>query len=652
MALEDPKPRGEGEAPAQDDEWLQRAKSAFESSTNYMDTNLRKGWEDNLRHFQNKHHRASKYNTTAYKYRSRTFRPKTRSSIRSKEAMAVSAFFANKDVLSIEPQNPLDDFQVASAAINKEIIQYRFENTIPWFLLCIGGYQDAQKVGVVVGYVDWKYEKRNGTVVKDEPFVKLLPPENVRIHPASDWEDPVNSSPYLIVLWPMYVKDIKRRMKTADEKTGKTRWKKLEDGVLKSARKQTYDSTRSVREGERTEKYEEDTDAPLGFYDIIWCHQNFMVDEDGREKVFWTLGTEHILTDPVNIEDEFHTGERPVVMGYCVIETHVAYPPGEAELGRPVQLEMNEVSNQRLDNVKFVLNKRWFVVRGAQVDTKSITRNVPGSITFVNQQSDVQGQDFDDVTASSYHEQDRLNADYDEISGNFSAGSIQTNRKLNETVGGMAMLRGSASSISEYSIRVYAETFVEPVVKKLVKLEQCYETDAVILALAGDRAQLYQRYNINHITDQLLTQNLTTTINVGMGATDPVMKLQNFILGLEALIKAVEAHMKLPGYFDIREIAKEIFGRLGWKDGERFLMGAFTQDPEKMQMMQVIQELQGMIQKLQAQLEDKMEEQATKLRITEMKEEGMLQRELIEQKSETARKIMDIRARGGEQKGG
>jgi hypothetical protein len=35
-------------------------------------------------------------------------------------------------------------------------------------------------------------------------------------------------------------------------------------------------------------------------------------------------------------------------------------------------METNEIGNQRLDNVKFVLNKRWLIRRGANIDVESL----------------------------------------------------------------------------------------------------------------------------------------------------------------------------------------------------------------------------------------------------------------------------------------
>jgi hypothetical protein len=95
--------------------------------------------------------------------------------------------------------------------------------------------------------------------------------------------------------------------------------------------------------------------------------------------------------------------------------------------------------------------------------------------------------EWNDVTASSYQEQDRLNVDFDELTGNFSSSSVMTNRKLNETVGGMQPAVWWANQLTEYLIRTLVETWVEPVLRQLVKLEQAYETDMTVLGWLARR---------------------------------------------------------------------------------------------------------------------------------------------------------------------
>lgn len=619
------------------------SRSAYHKSTTFVDTNYRRQWENNLRHFQSRHHAGSKYYRSSYLYRSKIFRPKTRSAIRNQEAAAVQAFFSNRDVVTIDPQNDNDIRQRASADINKELLQYRLTKTIPWYLICIGAYQDAMVSGVVLSYQEWEYAERYGKILKDRPSIRLLPVENLRIDPAANWMDPIGTSPYLIELMPMYVIDVQERMEGEDRKTGQPRWRKLDAGILKAATKQVFDTTRMTREHPRTDSMDTSGAPPGsgGLYDIVWVHRN-IIRYQGEDFVFYSLGTEHPLSDPLPLQDVYWTGMRPYVMGVCVIETHKIYSSGLGQIGEGIQKEINENANQRLDNVKLVLNKRYLVKRGKQVDLKSITRNVAGSITMVDDiERDVKPFDFADVTASAYQEQDRLNVDFDEVVGNFSTSSIQTNRKLNETVGGMAMLRGNINTLTEYGLRTFSETWVEPVMRQLVKLEQKYETDIAVLSIAAEKAGLYQKYGINLIDDELLEHELTTTLNVGMGATDPLLKMQHFVAGLEIIIKVLGTAPT--GILDVMEVAKEVFGYLGFKDGSRFFAKETGIDPEKMQMAQMIQKMQTVIQDMQAQINSKALDADTKLKLAKIKEMGQDRRMSQNIQAAFAEKVLDLR---------
>lgn len=626
--------------------WLKMAKDAYASSTTYVDSNYRKKWDDALRMFQSRHPADSKYNTDAYKHRSKLFRPKTRSLVKKHEAAVAAAFFSNLDVINTSPVNQDDSNQAAGADMMKEILQYRLTKTIPWFLLVCGGMQDAMTIGVVCSYQYWKYKEvegeetfepitdefgqlvpdeignpqlrsiKNKKTLEDKPCIELIPIENIRIDPGADWTNPVASSPYLIRMIPMYVCDVKVRM----ESDGDDKWKSLTDGEIRSASKNDNDQTRQTREQNRQDSTDTGN-APLADYEIVWVHENFM-RIDGDEMVYYTLGTEFMLTDVKRLDEVYFHGERPVVIGKCIIETHKALPESPVIVAEQLQREANEIVNQRLDNVKLVLNKRYIVKRGAQVDLKSLVRNVPGSITLANNTvEDVREINFPDVTGSSYQEQDRLNVDYDELTGNFSQGSVMTNRKMGETVGGMGMISNAANQITEYTIRIFTETWVEPVLRQLVKLEQKYETDEVILAIAASKANLIQKYGISQITDDLLNQELTLNVNVGMGATDPSFKLQKFIGALTAYANV--AQMQLPN-IEIGEVAKEIFGLAGYRDGSRFSAGGGESEAIKQQAQQQIEEImkqaQQAIQEAQAGVAEKEQalmQKAQELQLTE-----------------------------------
>lgn len=147
------------ESPAPD--WLSRAQRAFSASTTYVDANYRKQWEDSIRAFNNQHPSDSKYNAPSYDKRSKLFRPKTRTIMRKNEAAAAAAFFSSMDVTSVLPIDPNNQAEIASAAIMKELLQYRLTRTIPWYLFVLGGLQDAQTTGVVCGHIYWNYQERS-----------------------------------------------------------------------------------------------------------------------------------------------------------------------------------------------------------------------------------------------------------------------------------------------------------------------------------------------------------------------------------------------------------------------------------------------------------------------------------------------------------
>lgn len=633
----------------ENDAWLDRAKNAYETSTTYVDTNYRRRWEDNLSLFQGQHPQGSKYHKDAYKYRSKLFRPKTRAVVRNNEAATAASFFANRDAVNVEPMNDMDDIQVASAELRTELINYRLAHTIPWFITCVGGMQDAMVNGVVISKQYWELENKKQKVietdpftgeeverqvdnfVKNEPRIDLYPIENVRFSPAASWTDPINTSPYVILLMPMYVDEVRGYIERGE-------WKSVTDAQLKTARGQANDSTRQVREKGKEDPKDVHHNDNLSDFDIVWVHENFM-RINGEENHFFTLGTETRLTDPKPLGEVYFHNMRPLALGSAVIETHTTIPSSPVELGADLQKEANEVANTRMDNVKLVLNKRYLVKRGKQVDIKSLVRNVPASVTMVNDNTDVTPMDFNDVTSSSFAEQDRVNVDYDELLGSFSAGSVQSNRQLNETVGGMSILSNKAGGLTQYLVSVFSETWVEKVIEQLDALEQAYETDQGLLDTLAQKLNFGERFGIEQVPSELLEQPAFVSVNVANSATDPILRVQQFMNA----VKSYAEIQQLSPNMDIQEVGKEIFGKLGYRDGRRFLPQQ-KEDPKVMQMQSMLEEMQQAMQEMQKVIETKQIEIEGKIAHEEVKQRGTQELEVFKQEEETERLHDQIQA--------
>lgn len=591
------------------DSWLlERAREIYTTSSDYLDSNITTIWETSLAHFNNEHSPSSRYRRTNYK-RSNLFRPKTRANIKNQEANLAAAAFSTQEYVDIQPEDKTNDKQIMSAKINKSLLQHRLSKHMPWFLTVIGAYQDTKNYGLCITHQYWSYKEDtdilpalddNGkmifekddqgndipmgyeeTIVREDALkCDNVAPENFRFDPMCDWRDPVNSSPYLIYMMPMYANEALEMMEMIDPKTNRKAWRSYGLSEILSTRRQDYDRTRQAREG-RDRIDPADEQHGNGFT-TVWAHMN-IIKVNGDDIVYWTMGTELLLTSPVKLVDAFphlKPGQRPFAVGFSNIETHKNYPAGDNELSSGLQFEINEVANQRMDNVKLALNKRYYVRRGGQVDLDALIRNVPGGGVMVNDpERDIKTVETRDVTGSSYQEQDRLAIEMDELVGGFSQTSVQGTSKLGETVGGMGMAAQSAGAVQDYTIRLFMETWMEPALRQMVQLIQMYETDENLLALAAKDAGVWERYGTSMVTDDMLQQELSTVVNIGIGNTDPVRRVEKLIFGVSksAELPGMIERMKSPA------ISDEIFGAMGYRDGSRFFMNdeEFAAEQEK-----------------------------------------------------------------------
>ena len=610
-----------------DVDWGSIARAAFDASTNWLNGSRRAKWGDSLRMFQGEHTSGSKYLGNDYRYRSRLVRPKARSTVRRTEAATAAAFFSSDDLCSITAENEDDPAQLASARLMKELVNYRLTRSIPWFVLLLGARQDCEIYGVCISRQYWKYEERligvrqeesegrgdsEGLapteefqyfeVVSDRPDVQLIAPDNFRFDPACDWARPVESSPYLIERIPMYVGEIREKMACgALDPNDPASWRTYDEGAILGARNTIDEVTRLQREHQRQDSMSAQPGSVHDF-EISWVHLN-TIRRDGQDWVFFTLGEDRLLTEPRLHVEVYGTERRPYRIGFTNLEAHRNYPASTMELLRDLQAAANDTANMRLDAMKLALQPRPMVKSGSIAAQHIADYRVfmPGKPFMVGTADDVSWERPPDPTEAAFAEQDRINNDFDEMAGGFNQASVQTNRQLNETARGMELIAGAAGTLGEYQLRLFAETWVRGVIEDIVDLEQRLEEDETVLALAGTKAQLVQRYGINEITDWLLQQKITTKVNVGIGSTNPTTRVNHFVQIADVLAKLFGPAAAMGLKFD--EVCSEVFGVFGYADGKRFFeegfdikaamrqmkssQGAIGVDPHRLEQVQI-----------------------------------------------------------------
>jgi len=624
-----------------DEFWLQLQRTGWEQADSWFNSSVRSRAERNLAHYKSRHAPGSKYYREEYAKRSRLFRPKTRTAIRKQAAAIVRAFFATQDALSVKAMDTSNEEHRLAAEVHQIVLNWRLENSVPWYKITVAAMTEAAIHGIVISKQYWEYEEeqleeesinvtRAGVkaekrivrrVKHDRPMSRIVPIENFRISPGSDWLDPIESSPYIIEQRPYFLSTLRDRMMSHS----KIPYRVISDAELRTGRENTYDSIRAKREDSR-DRFA-DIFASNSDHDIVWVRE-VIVRIDGMDYYYETLSDSKMLSDPVPLSRVSKIG-RAYVMGQLEIEPHSLTPDGTSDLGHQIQTEANEVSNSRIDNVRLAMTGRYIVARGRQTDIRTLMKNVPGSVTFSQNVNDVKDMRPPDVTASSYQEQDRLNLDMDDLLGIFSQSTVQSNRAMNETVGGMTMLQEGSNELMEMIARNFAETWYQPALQQHLLLESHHESDAMVLRIAGDKLG----QSVGEVFRMMQTP-ASVAVNVGFGNTNPLMRIERLRVGLETF----EAFA--PGSLlkaDQNEIAKEVFGALGYKDGARFFphLADNEENPQVAQM-------QAQIDELTAMLEGEQAKEQTKLQIEEIR--AMNRREIEEIRAASKQFTEEMRA--------
>lgn len=614
-------------------DWLALGRAAIDAGVAFHDEKLRTNWSRALRAFNSEHMRGSKYSNWRYKTRSKLFKPKTRMAVRKNAATTASALFSTEDVVTISAENAQDRKSRATARFIHAALNYRMDRVNRWagpnwFMVATGARQDTQIHGVCISKQYWEYREKleeeeveqeiigpdgmpviddTGTPVKemrmrlntipvrDRLMVELIPPEHALMDPAADWTDPIQDGGFFVAKHPVRIDDLEDMILNGGDTSemGGPRWRddidieKLHEGHSED------DQAVSVRRARSnaTDRYEDrftDRDSKT-----VWLHECFY-RIGGQDWHWWMIGTTIMLSDPVPVEEAYpeQLGERPYVRGVGELETHTVYPTSPVMSWQGMQQEINDLTNLHLDALKTMISPTTKIVRGKQIDLKQVQNRGPDQAIMVSAPDDVTIEKAPTPT-QTYQDVNQILADFDELAGVFSGSSVNTNRSLNETVGGMKMLSASAGSLTEFDLRVFVETWVEPVLRQCVRLIQYYEADKRVMLIAGSQAGLlpqakkmpnekgemkdgaeeqgtFMRIGLNDIIDRLSAEQLIVRVNVGIGAVTAREKLEKLSAAVGMTMKLLPLFQQQGYELQADEIATEIWGLNGYKDVNRF----------------------------------------------------------------------------------
>lgn len=576
-------------------DFLDLTRQAETQAMLYVDQANRRAWSDSLRAFHNDHFIGSKYTKPDFRARSKLFVPKTRAAVRKDNAAVAASLFNSIDAITCLPGNESDRRQKGAAAVMTELVNYRTDRTsgkaaFPWFLVSLGARQDALLTGICLSKQYWKQEFRKAgketvstpdedgvhvqrtrdvyTLDIDRPDMLLIPPENVVIDPAADWTNPAQSASFIIVKYPMTVEEVRKKQAAPINP-----WLDVAEGILQTSQESATNDMAAIRRAREggLDRFDE---AKTGTtFKIVWVYEVFMRVE-GEDWTFYCVGSKAYLTKPRPTRDVYpeQYGERPLAMGYGSLEAHRIFPMSPVESWQPLQNEVNDLRNLRLDATKQNVMPIAKVVRGRQIDLDQLKRRSTGSAIMVQDKDDVTFEGApplgEHVVAISHE----LEIEFDDLAGVQNYGNVQQSNALGKTLGGLKLAAGSANALQEFDIRVWIETWATPALAQIVRLEQYYENDVTVLGLCAERAQLFQKHGIDKINDEFLEQEISIRVSVGLGAGDPQQRLAKF-QSAASIVAPMLAQTKefQTGQVELdwEAISTEVFGGAGYRDGGR-----------------------------------------------------------------------------------
>ena len=585
---------------------LEYLKTVYDHGRQWRETTTQSDWHKSYRAFHNRHFDGSKYLSPRFKGRSRLFRPKTRTAVLKNMALVRQALFSTVSPVSLEAEYDDDPVANAGAKVLQSLLTLYLDRAsafsgFPWFLVAMGARQTSDITGVCISKQSWRSEKEmteyretfvNAAGLEEERIVteeavladhldcELVPPENVVIDPGANWLDPIQSAQYACFTWPWNREDLINEIETGRGGPG-ARWRAEALAVIEGSSKGEHDAsaTRRSRSG-ANDRYSDASAAGTGA-DTVWVQECFVRIGGVDLQFLATKGATQYLTDPIPVEEAYpeQNGKRPYVMGYGAIEAFNLFPWSNIAGLQQLQHELNDIANMQIDAVRESVTPTRKVRRGKRVDLKQIEQAYPGSSIMLDDLDDVMWDRAPGPPSSVYQQSNLLNADFDDAAGLFNAGTVQTSRSLNETVGGMQLMSGAANTLSEFFLAVWIETWVEPAMRQMVNAISYYVSDERIIALAGKKAALWKKFQQAIVSEEMLTADVSLRVNAGVGTQDPLMKMQKLNGAFDMLGKVLGPEARIA--LEIEDLVEEVMGAAGYRDGMRFINVEILQQLQK-----------------------------------------------------------------------
>lgn len=576
--------KGKTELDNKSERLFKKSQKAWDISENFFDN-----FKDKIirRHnmYNSQHDSEEKYCEKDYK-RNSHYVPKSHEFVKNSVSQVVQAYFLNQDFIYLTPEVTEDIVSGMSAEYFTYVLNKRLKSKNNWWLTFVEMTSQSGFIhNMCIAKVDWDIDGKYSIAV---PIML----ERLRIDPYADPLDPIGTSAFIIHQTEMYVDDLKAKQK--------------EDGWLSfdiEDLQENFVSTTLSQEEVSASKFRDGINPQEGYSSVdpelekVFIHEN-IIRENNKYYVFYTLGTTKMLTKVFKLEEIYPQG-LPFVMAPLYPEEMKIYATAPLDHAYPAQKLINDYTNSAMDAVDQISWPVTIVKANSGFDVKKFQKVGPNSVVEArNPQTDVYQLNKQTQPQALRNEIPFLMNNFDSTVGGLPNSTVSTEGGDTTATGQNMRYRSQSQVIGMYLMN-YNEKFIEPVIELMLKCEKIFGLkDDKFVAKVFKNTRLLERYS-QKLTDQGIDPNnfsvdkefadaeTNLSVNVGIGAVSPQMRIEQFLASLNAIRNMIP---NIQNQLDTKEIIKELMSLNGYKDYNRFF--ASQDDPRIAEMEQMIQQLQ------------------------------------------------------------
>jgi hypothetical protein len=182
--------------------------------------------------------------------------------------------------------------------------------------------------------------------------------------------------------------------------------------------------------------------------------------------------------------------KKPFIELHDIQVPHEFWSIGEVEPLKFLQYELNDIRNQRMDNVTLILNRMWIVGKGADVEEDELVSQ-SGNVIHAGDINGIKDLQTPDVTDSSYNEESFVKDDAktasgvnDMISGNQGSGKNKSSIG-NDTATGIMLLQEAGNARFKYKMDNLEDSLRE-LGRQLIALNQQFLSTEMMVRVVGE----------------------------------------------------------------------------------------------------------------------------------------------------------------------